>query len=104
MKTTDYITPIKDQLNYQMQETCNMFMAIGTPRETPRYYNFGGFDEDAGILKIKSTQNDNLFFNIDCNGLNYDSLTFFPCDDFWQQFKEYRTQFLLENYPTINPY
>jgi len=103
-KNTDYITPIKDQLNYQMQETCNMFMAIGTPRETPRYYNFGGFDAETNTLKIKSTQNDDLFFTIDCKGLNFNSLAFLPCNEFWQQFKEYRTQFLLENYPTINPY
>ena len=106
METTkiDYITPIKNQLNEKMHEVCNMFMLIGTPRETPRYYNFGGFEEETNTLKIKSTQNSNLFFTIDCNGLNYDAITFSPCDDFWQQFKEYRTEFLLKNYPTINAY
>ena len=101
---TDYITPIKKELNEKMHEICNMFMLIGTPRETPRYFNFGGFDDDTKTLKIKSTQNDNLFFTIDCKDLKYNSRAFFPCNDFWQQFKEYRTQFLLENYPTINAY
>lgn len=57
----DYITPIKNQLNEKMHEVCKTFMLIGTPRETPRYYNFGGFDEDTNTLKIKSTQNNNLF-------------------------------------------
>jgi len=106
MDTTkiDYITPIKKELNEKMHEVCNMFMLIGTPRETPRYYNFGGFDEEIEILKIKSSQNENLFFSIDCKGLNYNSISFLPCDDFWEQFKEYRTEFLLNNYPTINAY
>ena len=102
----DYITPIKNQLNEKMHEVCNIFMLIGTPRETPRYYNFGGFDDDTNTLKIKSTQNDNLFFTIDCKNLNYESLTFLTSNqnDFWQQFKDYRTQFLLKNYPTIDAY
>ena len=102
----DYITPIKNQLNKKMHEVCNIFMLIGTPRETPRYYNFGGFDDDTNTLKIKSTQNDNLFFTIDCKNLNYESLTFLTSNknEFWQQFKDYRTKFLLNNYPTINAY
>ena len=106
MDTTkiDYITPIKKQLDKKMHEVCNIFMLIGTPRETPRYYNFGGFDDDTETLKIKSTQNSDLFFTIDCKGLNYNLLRFYPCNDFWQQFKDYRTEFLLKNYPTINAY
>ena len=100
----DYITPIKKELNEKMHEICNMFMLKGTPRETPRYYNFGGFDKEKNTLKIKSTQNSNLFFTIDCKNLDYNLLRFSPCNEFWQQFKEYRTKFLLNNYPTINAY
>ena len=94
MKRIDYIQPIKNKLNYNMQETCNMFMAIGSPSETPRYYNFKSFDD--GTLTIGSTQKDGLFFKIDTN------FKFIDVHDFWEQFKEYRTEFLLNNYPTIN--
>ena len=96
MKKTNYIQPILEQLNYNMEQTCNMFMLIGSPSETPRYYNFKSFDD--GILTIGSTQKDGLFFKIDTN------FKFIDVNNFWQQFKEYRTNFLLENYPTINIY
>ena len=59
---------------------------------------------DTKTLKIKSTQNSDLFFTINCKNLDYDLLRFSPCNEFWRQFKEYRTKFLLKNYPTIYPY
>ena len=99
----DYITPIKNQLNENMHEVCNMFMLIGTPRETPRYYNLKDFEEienDSFIIEIISTLNHKLGFKISTPE-NYPYIDF---DEFWQQFKDYRTQFLLNNYPTINAY
>ena len=86
-----------------MHEVCNMFMLIGSPRETPRYYNFGGFDRDKNTIKIKSTQNSNLYFIINIDENLLEDLRF-EVSEFWQQFKEYRTKFLLNNYPTINAY
>ena len=92
----DYITPIKNQLNEKMHEVCKNFVLIGTPRETPWYYNYQ--DLENNILTIGSTQKNNLFFKIKTN------FEFIEVNQFWQQFKDYRTKFLLNNYPTINAY
>ena len=94
----DYITPIKDKLDEQMHNQCVAFMLMGTPRETPRYMNFGGFCNDTKILTIESTQTARIFFDIQTD------FDFIEVHNFWEQFKEYRTNFLIENYPTINPY
>lgn len=92
----DYIKPIKKELNEKMHEVCNIYMLIGTPRETPRYFNFRNLDNK--ILTIGSTQKDNLYFEIKTN------FQFIEVREFWQQFKAYRTEFLLTNYSTINAY
>lgn len=94
----DYIKPIKDQLDEKMHEACILYMTIGTPRETPRYYNFRDFDIDTKTLTIGSTQKQSLFFTIDMSSTNID---FILLDDFWRQFKEYRTNFLQTNFDTI---
>jgi hypothetical protein len=94
----DYIKPIKNQLDEQMHNQCVAFMLIGTQRETPRYMNFGEFDDDTKVLTIQSTQTSKVFFDIETD------FDFVEVDKFWEQFKEYRTEFLIENYPTINPY
>jgi Rad3-related DNA helicase len=104
----DYITPIKEQLNERMHEVCNIFMLIGTPLETPRYYNYAGRlgDDDDNIprenttIRIGSTQNRRLFFLVETPFDYFEIQT----DEFWEQFKKYRTEFLTANYPTINPY
>ncbi len=93
----NYIDQIKDQLNEQMHLQCCAFMLIGTPRETPRYLNYGDFDHDTKVLTIESTQNSNIFFKVETD------FDYVDCQEFWNQFKEYRTDFLLTNYPTINP-
>jgi hypothetical protein len=92
----DYIKPIKKELNEKLHEACNIYMLIGSPGETPRYYNFKNLDNK--ILRIGSTQKDNLYFEIKTN------FEFINVKEFWKQFKEYRTKFLLNNYPTINAY
>ena len=94
----DYITPIKEQLDSKMHDQCIIFMLIGTPSESPRWMNFGGFDNDTRVLTIQSTQRSGIFFNVETD------LDFVEVDVFWEQFKKYRTEFLLANYPTINPY
>ena len=97
----NYITPIKNQLDEAMHLHCNGFMLLGSPNETPRYYNVKGFDSKTETLTICSTQKSDLFFEIDCKGLDFSK---FWASDFWAQFKEYRTAFLLQNYPTISSY
>ena len=104
----DYITPIKKQLDKKMHEVCNIFMLIGTPRETPRYYNlaFKTFKlerKNNDFIYIGSTQNSNLFFKIKVKENYFENLRL-ETNEFWQQFKDYRTKFLLKNYPTINAY
>ena len=94
----NYIEQIKKELDEQMHLQCCAFMIMGSQRETPRYLNFGAFDFDTKVLTIKSTQTSNIFFNIE-TGFDYVEV-----DKFWEQFREYRTEFLLTNYPTINPY
>lgn len=98
----DLITPIRDQLEENMHFHCMTFCLIGTPLETPRYYNKGGVDFENNKLTIQSTQRSSLYFTVDIP----EGTAAFYCepDVFWQQFKEFRTQFLLDHYPTIDPY
>jgi hypothetical protein len=91
----NYIQPIKTQLDEKMHLHCSVFITIGSPKETPRYYNFNSFDEETKILTIASSQTSRLFFEIQTN---FEEI---EVQDFWKQFKEYRTNFLKENYPTI---
>jgi len=104
MKTKiDYITPIESQLKEKMHEICKNFVLIGTPRETPRYFNLNDYEEENNnsfTIEIMSTQVYGLGFKVS-TPINYPYIDF---DKFWQQFKEYRTKFLLKNYPTINAY
>jgi hypothetical protein len=94
----DYITPIKEQLDSKMHDQCIIFMLIGTPSESPRWINFGHHDLETKVLRIESTQRRNIWFEVETD-YNY-----IEVDEFWLQFKQYRTEFLLANYPTINPY
>jgi len=97
----NYIEPIKTQLNEAMHLHCSLFCTIGSENETPRYYNFKTYNYKTKTLTIGSTQKSDLFFTIDCEDFNFG---YFDSTDFWTQFKEYRTNFLLENYTTISVY
>ena len=120
MKTIDYITPIKEKLEEELHNACNWFMLIGSPRETPRYYNISSKTNeqlDGGpfnigknknlnrqyYLYIESTLKSELGFKIKITP-DYYKLLWKTDGDFWQQFKEFRTDFLIKNYPTIDPY
>ena len=95
----DYITPIKEQLDTNMKIICEVFNSINLPKHhTPRYYNFKEYDRETKTLTIGSTQLRKECFNIDCSNTDID---FIMCDDFWPQFKEYRTRYLEKNYKTI---
>ena len=112
----DYITPIKKQLDEKLSEVCFIFMTIGTSIETPRYYNLNWmktFKEDKKInpfatknchfIYIGSTQINDLFFKVKCKE-DYKEKVKLNASEFWKQFREYRTNFLLKNCPTINAY
>ena len=98
----DYIKPIKEQLDSNMKTICEVFTTIHLPNShTPRYYNFREYDRDTKTLTIGSTQHGALSFNIDCSDTEIDRVM---CDDFWQQFKEYRTKYLQKNFKTIETF
>lgn len=96
----NYIEPIKKELNQEMHKICRLFCIIGTPSETPRYFNFKEFDFDSKKLIIGSTQKNDLFFVIETPENYY----VWDVEKFWNQFKEYRTEFLTKNYPTIKTF
>ena len=96
----DYITPIKEQLDEKMHITCALFVTIGFPAESPRYFNFKEFNDETKVLTIGSTQRQNLEFEVQTEYEPYSV----DVTDFWNQFKEYRTGFLQEYYPTIDRY
>lgn len=99
----DYISPIREQLEEGMHKHCRFFMVLGSGEsESPRWLNFGSQDVEEGgrILKIASTQNGLIFFKVELP-MSYPHIF---VDEFWPQFKAFRTEFLEKNYPTINPY
>ena len=91
----DYIEPIRKELEENLHEQCVAFMLIGTKRESPRYINFRDFDMNTKVLRMQSTQTESVFFEIDT------PFEIVDVTDFWEQFKEFRTEFLQNNYPTI---
>jgi len=99
----DYITPIKKELNENLHRISQEFMLIGMRRETPRYYNLKDYQKRVNnryLIQIFSTQNRELGFEI-LTPIDYPFIEF---NEFWEQFKEYRTEFLFKNYPQIEQY
>ena len=98
----DYIKPIKEQLDRNMEVICEVFTRMHLHNShTPRYYNFREYDRETKTLTIGSTQHRALSFNIDCSDTEIDRVM---CGDFWQQFKEYRTKYLQKNFKTIETF
>ena len=95
----NYIKPIQKELENELHKFCQSFILIGRPHETPRYFNLKFYDCIDKTLKIGSTQTNNLFFVINIENKLEE---YIDTNEFWQQFKEFRTNFLLENYPTID--
>ena len=46
----NYIEPIREELETALNQHCIIFKTIGSPLETPRYYNFGGHDKEKNTL------------------------------------------------------
>lgn len=91
----DYITPIKEELDKAMHFVCPIFLTFGSPEESPRWFNFREFNLETKKLTIGSTLRSTLKFSVQTE-FNY-----VECDEFWPQFRVYRTEFLKEHYPTI---
>ena len=96
------IEKYRTELEQNLYDHCNIFCTIGIPIETPRYYNFGEVYENNNIfyLRIESTQSNKLFFDIEITENEFYQLSG-NTQDFWNAFKEFRTEFLTKNYPTI---
>lgn len=83
---------------------CNTFKLIGTPAETPRYSQIMVNREEDVILQ--STQK-NLFYIPQLTKEEKEIITNAYLEDpdgLWQQWKQFRTQYLTENHKTISPY
>ena len=104
MTEFDFISPVRTQLEEGLHQHCVTFMLIGTRRETPRYFNQGEIDWENQRFKIESTQNSNLFFWVDAPDEDYLWARSTATEEAWRQFRIFRTEFLLEYYPTIDPY
>ena len=101
----NYIEPIKKQLEEKMHKECKRFLKFCTDNSlTPRYYNIRGIE--GNILTFGSTQDKNFYFNIDLTNVKeYEKiieLQYYNTEKMWSQFKEFRTQFLKDNYPQID--
>lgn len=100
MNFTPFFQKYEDVLNMNMHRICALFCTIGNgSTESPRWYNFREISED-NILRIGSTQIEGLFFELQISASEARAI---KCafEAFWQAFKEYRTEFLKANYPTI---
>jgi hypothetical protein len=100
----DLISPIREQLEEQMHKQCKSFLANSKgDKYSPRYYNTAGRPE-AGLVCIESTQT-SVGFCVDIPKEFEDLYKYaYTVDTFWDQFKKFRTEFLIKHYPEINPY
>ena len=105
-------TPLLEKIQYTLNEWCKTFVVIGTPNETPRYSQLFFTDgaEGKGEAQLQSTQK-KLYYPI--YGLTEEENRFLKriqiiqqnrSRSLWNQYKEIRTEFLLEYYPTIDVY
>ena len=105
----NYIKPIKKQLETKLHKECQKFLKWNYTDKslTPRYYNIKHIKNNT--LRIGSTQDRNFYFEIDLTNVKeYNVLRHknnnivYSVEKFWEQFKEFRTQFLKEHYPQID--
>lgn len=96
--TEKYRKEFEDNLHQQ----CAVFVTIGSPSETPRYINYGEIQEKDGRfwLKMESTQVKHIYFYIQITEEEYNNY-FDDTNEFWEEFREFRNDFLRKNYPTI---
>jgi hypothetical protein len=85
-----------------LDEWAVTFKVIGFPRETPRYSQLMKHE---GKFYLISTQKSTLMHEI--KGLTEEENDFIDEMDHnqrWNEYKEMRTRFLLDNHPTIDVY
>ena len=76
------------------------FKLIGSPEETPR---FSQLMRRGDVYVLKSTQKD-LFYDLGLTEEENNLLLYADTRKLWDWWKQIRTEYLLENHKTINPY
>ena len=116
MKKFDYIKPYKKEFEDNLHIFCKQFMEYDSTerelyrRRSPRWFNLHHrtFDldrvENEPTFYIGSTLTNGMYFDIKTNEDYLSRILNDFDDEFWQQFKKFRTEFLIKNYPNINPY
>lgn len=95
----DYITPIKKLLEIGLHSVSRSYSEGKKPlSNSPRWFNFGGFDSDTKELTLQSTLNSRIFFKINTG------FDFIEVDEFWVQFRNFRTEFLEQHYTNIKTF
>lgn len=96
----------KEAILNQLNEVSNMFKLVGFPEETPRYFNFEKFDEETNKIYFCSSQRSKLKFWVTLNpetmGEHFADRLSVSSSDVWKWFKQVRTNFLIDNHPTID--
>jgi len=101
----------KETILKGFNNVCNTFKVIGSDgtrggvNETPRYFNFNEYDEATNRIYFASSQNTDLFFWVELDpetfGKNFKNLINISGGEVWEWFKKVRTNFLIDNHPTI---
>jgi hypothetical protein len=115
MKTIELLENYKAEILEKLEQHVEMFKLIGHDgsrtgvNESPRYYNVGGFDEEFNTIKFRSTQSSKLGFDIYIKEEDRKHPAFWQrlkLDNqvIWNWFKEVRTNYLIENHPTVDAY
>ena len=94
----------KEEILKAFEKNCLMFKMIGSEGETPRYFNYGGYEDR--VLTFASTQNSKLFFKILISvedNREVERILNHGNEEIWEWFKRLRTNYLIDNHPTIEP-
>lgn len=102
MKIVDYISPIEKELREGIIKVAERYLEDEGQNTalSPRWLNYHfKEDEEEGILFIRSTQ-----CGIGFSVVLPEGYPRVEVNTFWNQFKEFRTDLLVKEYPMINPY
>lgn len=95
----NYIAPIKRELEKGLHKIAlNYTVNRDSIAKSPRWVNYKGFDDDTKVLSLQSTNYSSNEFEVQTD------YPFVEIDEFWAQFKAFRTLFLETNYPNIRTF
>lgn len=113
MKTEQLLEKYKSEILEKLNDHANMYKLIGSSGkyggvdETPRYYNIAGYDKENNLIKFRSTQTNRLGFDIfikeeDRKDPHFWTKLKMNNSVIWEWFKKTRTNFLIDEHPTID--